>query len=80
MPTKIYGIRHHGAGCSKSLIASFTENKPDVILIEGPPCANALIHHVANKKGLKPPVALLVYNPKELTEASYYPFASFSPE
>lgn len=80
MPTKIYGIRHHGAGCSKSLKASFTKNKPDVILIEGPPAANELLHHVANKKGLKPPVALLVYNPKELTEASYYPFTSFSPE
>ncbi len=80
MPTNIYGIRHHGAGCSKSLKSALKDNTPDVVLIEGPPGGNALIHHVNNKKGLKPPVALLVYNPKELKESSFYPFTEFSPE
>lgn len=80
MATKIYGIRHHGAGCSKSLLSAFKENVPDIILIEGPPSGTDLIHHVINKKGLKPPVALLVYNPKELKESSFYPFTEFSPE
>ena len=29
---------------------------------------------------MRPPVALLVYNPKNLRQASFYPFAEFSPE
>lgn len=29
---------------------------------------------------LQPPVAILIYNDKELNEASYFPFAKFSPE
>lgn len=53
--------------------------QPDCILIEGPPDADNIIHHVANQE-LEPPVAILVYNPKELSQAVYYPFASFSPE
>lgn len=76
---KIFGIRHHGPGSSKSLIKAFTDWQPDCILIEGAPDADAFIHHVANEN-LKPPVALLVYNPKNLQQASYYPFAEFSPE
>jgi len=80
MATKIYGIRHHGAGCSKSLLSALKKELPDVILIEGPPSGTKLIHHVSNKKGLKPPVALLVYDPKELKESTFYPFTEFSPE
>jgi Family of unknown function (DUF5682) len=76
---KIYGIRHHGPGSSKSLLKALDEQQPDCLLIEGPPDADALIKHVSNE-GLKPPVALLVYNPKDLSQASYFPFADFSPE
>jgi hypothetical protein len=76
---KVYGIRHHGPGSSKSLLKALEEQQPDCLLIEGPPDADALIKHVSNE-GLKPPVALLVYNPKDLSQASYYPFADFSPE
>ncbi len=76
---KIFGIRHHGPGSAKSLVRAFNDWQPDCILIEGAPDADAFIHHVANEN-LKPPVALLVYNPKNLQQASYYPFAEFSPE
>ena len=76
---KVFGIRHHGPGSAKCLIKAFDEWQPDCVLIEGAPDADNLIHHVANE-GLKPPVALLVYNPKDLQQASYYPFAEFSPE
>ena len=67
---KIFGIRHHGPGSAKSLIKALDEMQPDCLLIEGAPDADSLIHHVANE-GLKPPVALLVYNPKDLQQASY---------
>lgn len=76
---QIFGIRHHGAGSAKSLIKALKKMQPDLVLIEGPPDANTLIPHVQNKE-LKPPVALLVYNPKNLQQASYFPFAEFSPE
>ena len=79
MNLHVFGIRHHGPGSAKSLLQALRHLEPDLILIEGPPDGDQLIEHVANKK-LKPPVALLVYNPKNLQEAAYYPFASFSPE
>lgn len=53
--------------------------QPDILLIEGPPDAEQLIEHVGNE-GLKPPVSILVYNPKDLKQAAYFPFAEFSPE
>ena len=76
---KVFGIRHHGPGSAKSLIKALNAFEPDIVLIEGPPDADNMIKHVANA-GLKPPVALLIYNPKELHQASYFPFAEFSPE
>ncbi len=76
---QVFGIRHHGPGSSKSLLKALHNFEPDILLIEGPPDANDLIGHVQNL-GLIPPVALLVYNPKNLKQAAYFPFASFSPE
>lgn len=77
--TKIYGIRHHGSGSALALKAALDLQQPEVVLIEGPPDANLQIYHVSNP-ALKPPVALLIYDPKDLRQASYYPFAEFSPE
>ena len=79
MALKIFGIRHHGPGSAKSLVRAFSDWQPDCVLIEGALDADGLIYHVANEN-LKPPVALLVYNPKDLQQASYFPFAEFSPE
>jgi Family of unknown function (DUF5682) len=76
---KIFGIRHHGPGSAKSLLKVLHEWEPDCVLIEGAPDAQHLIPYMAHE-GLKPPVALLVYNPKDLQQASYFPFAEFSPE
>lgn len=75
----IFGIRHHGAGSASSLKNALEELQPDCILIEGPPDADKIIDYVANES-LVPPIALLVYNPSDLKQASYYPFAHFSPE
>ncbi len=35
---------------------------------------------IRNPKSLTPPVAMLIYDPKDLGRASYLPFAEFSPE
>ena len=76
---KIFGIRHHGPGSAKRLKIALEEMQPDIILIEGPPEGNNILH-LANHLDMKPPVAILVYQPNNLQYASYYPFAVFSPE
>lgn len=73
------GIRHHGPGCARNLNAALKRIKPDMVLIEMPADMNAELVQPANPK-LKPPVALLVYNPDNPKSASFYPFAEFSPE
>ncbi len=77
--TKIFGIRHHGPGSAHSLVAALHRFKPDCVLIEGPPEGNNILPLVA-EAGMTPPVALLVYAQDNPRQASYYPFAEFSPE
>lgn len=76
---EIFGIRHHGPGSARMLLKRLESWQPDMLLIEGPPDADILLPLVADP-GLKPPVAILVYNPKMLSQAVFYPFAEFSPE
>ena len=79
MEINLFGIRHHGPGSSKSLIKALHKYKPDVILLEGTEESDELLKYVINPD-LKPPVAILIYNPKDLGQAVYYPFTEFSPE
>jgi hypothetical protein len=53
--------------------------QPDIVLVEGPPEADTILQWVGHAE-LKPPVALLVYQPDSPQESSFYPFAEFSPE
>lgn len=79
MTVHIFGIRHHGPGCARSLRGALTALRPDVVLVEGPPDAADVLPLVANKE-MKPPVALLVYPSDAPERAVFYPFAQFSPE
>lgn len=79
LPYRVFGIRHHGPGSARSLVQALEEYQPDLILVEGPPDAEALLD-LASAPDMVPPVALLVYNPKNLRQASFFPFAEFSPE
>lgn len=76
---RIFGIRHHGPGSARSLARALETLRPDIILIEGPPEADDLIA-LAGHAEMKPPVALLVYDPERPANAAFYPFAEFSPE
>ena len=73
------GIRHHGPGSAKNVRAYLKDLEPDVILLEGPPEAEPLLPGVIHEQ-MKPPVALLAYQPDEPRRAVFYPFAEFSPE
>jgi hypothetical protein len=79
MSVHLFGIRHHGPGCARSLAAALRALQPDCILVEGPPEADALAGFVGRPE-LAPPVALLVYAPADPQRAVFYPFAEFSPE
>jgi hypothetical protein len=75
----IYGIRHHGPGSARSLLRALQAQGPDCILIEAPADTMPLLDYVL-EPGLIPPVAMLVYDEKDLSRAAYLPFAGFSPE
>jgi len=75
----VYGIRHHGPGCARSLRAALEEFAPDVVLVEGPPDAHGVLALAAHGD-MEPPVALLIYDPAAPRRAVFYPFARYSPE
>ncbi len=79
MELHILGIRHHGVGSAKNVVERLTALKPDIILVEGPPELDKVIEWVTHKD-LKPPVAILGYNTDKPSQATFYPFAKFSPE
>ncbi len=78
-PIHIFGIRHHGPGSARSLRQALGALKPDCVLVEGPPDAEEVLS-IAVHADLKPPVALLIYDPEKPQRSAFYPFAVFSPE
>ena len=75
----LFGIRHHGPGCARSLLQALQALQPDCLLIEGPADAEAILPFVLHEE-LQPPVALLLHAEDDPRQASFYPFAEFSPE
>jgi Mg-chelatase subunit ChlD len=57
--------------------AALAAIRPELVLVEGPPEADALVAHVGQ---LTPPVALLMHDESEPSTAAFWPFAGFSPE
>ena len=76
---RLFGIRHHGPGCARSLLRALEAMQPDCLLIEGPPDGESVLPFVL-ESAMCPPVALLVYAPDDSRRAVFYPFAEFSPE
>lgn len=74
----VLGIRHHGPGSAASVLRALDQVKPGIVLLEGPPEGDALLPFVA--QGLQPPVALLVHEKDDPAQATFYPFAAYSPE
>ena len=76
---RILGIRHHGPGSARSVVAALEDFAPDAVLVEGPPDAQSILD-LAGQPGFEPPVALLVFAADDPRRASFFPFATFSPE
>ncbi len=79
MPERFYGVRHHGPGSARAVVQELDRQRPDVLLVEGPPEADDLVRWVGHT-GLEPPVALLGYAADDPRRAAFWPFAVFSPE
>jgi hypothetical protein len=77
--TTVLGIRHHGPGSARSVLAELERLQPDALLVEGPSDASDLVGLIEDP-AMRPPVALLVYAPDEPRVATFYPMAEFSPE
>ena len=75
----VLGVRHHGPGCARAVLAALYAMRPDVVLIEGPADGQEALAALA-LEGFRPPVAMLVYQPDDPEHAAFYPFAAFSPE
>lgn len=75
----LLGIRHHGPGSARAVAAALAAYRPTVVLIEGPPEADALVELAADPE-MRPPVALLAHVVDAPGRAAFWPFASFSPE
>ena len=78
-PVEVFGIRHHGPGSARSLVAALVDYQPDAVLIEGPADADPLLGWVL-ADGMTPPLALLGYAADRPQTAAFWPYAVFSPE
>ncbi|UGY93205.1 DUF5682 family protein [Streptomyces gobiensis] len=75
----LLGVRHHGPGSARAVHAALVAHEPKVLLIEGPPEADAVIGLAADE-AMRPPVALLAHAVEEPSKAAFWPLAEFSPE
>lgn len=79
MAFRVYGIRHHGPGSARRLRTAFDEWQPDCILIEGPADGQTALGALL-KEGMEPPLAMVLFAEGDIENASFLPFARFSPE
>ncbi len=79
MTLHLLGIRHHGPGSARSVLAVLAQVEPDVVLVELPADVEPALRWIG-EPGLTPPVALLGYVASEPARAAFAPLASFSPE
>ncbi|WP_437201430.1 DUF5682 family protein [Planctomicrobium sp. SH664] len=79
MTLHVFGIRHHGPGCARSLIQALDELQPDAIALEAPADSQPALEFAAHAE-LRPPVAMLLYPADEPARSVVYPLARFSPE
>jgi hypothetical protein len=75
----LLGVRHHGPGSARAVRAALDAHRPQAVLIEGPPEADALVALAADP-AMRPPVALLAHAVDDPSRAAFWPFAEFSPE
>lgn len=76
---RLLGVRHHGPGSARAVLAALEELPPDLLLVEIPADAEAALGWIGHPD-LEPPVALLAHVVDRPRRAVFSPFARFSPE
>jgi Family of unknown function (DUF5682) len=74
-----FGIRHHGPGSARRLVEALDALAPVAVLIEGPADVSDLLPMLASPEMVLP-VALVTYAEDDPARASFFPFATYSPE
>lgn len=74
-----FGVRHFSPAGALHVRRFLEEQKPKVVLIEGPSDATEQLKHLAHKK-TKPPVAVLAFTKTRPVRTIVYPLAAYSPE
>ncbi|MFE4218445.1 DUF5682 family protein [Streptomyces sp. NPDC056844] len=75
----LLGVRHHGPGSARAVLAALESVRPSAVLVEGPPEGDALLPLAAHGR-MRPPVALLAHAVDDPGRAAFWPLADFSPE
>ncbi|MEV7104624.1 DUF5682 family protein [Streptomyces atroolivaceus] len=75
----LLGVRHHGPGSARAVLAALESVRPGAVLVEGPPEGDALLPLAAHSR-MRPPVALLAHAVDDPGRAAFWPMADFSPE
>ncbi|MFH9616927.1 DUF5682 family protein [Streptomyces pratensis] len=75
----LLGVRHHGPGSARAVLAALDAVRPAAVLVEGPPEGDALLPLAAHSR-MRPPVALLAHAVDDPGHAAFWPLADFSPE
>ena len=75
----VFPVRHHSPRTSAVLAAFLDEVSPDLVLVEGPEDATAILGVLVDAE-TKPPVAILGYRTDGIPGSSLWPFAAYSPE
>jgi hypothetical protein len=80
VPVTIVGVRHHSPACARLVAKVLREQRPALVLIEGPSNMNDRLDELA--LGHELPVALFSFAVDAAggRRSSFYPFASYSPE
>lgn len=75
----LLGVRHHGPGSARSVVAALEEIRPSAVFVELPSDVQSAIDWIG-EPGLVTPVALLVWALDEPARCAFVPLAEFSPE
>jgi hypothetical protein len=77
--THVLGIRHHGPGSARAVLAELDRIRPEIVVIEGPADADRLTTDV-DDADMQPPVAIMAYAVDDPAVSAFWPFGEFSPE
>lgn len=79
LPESLLGIRHHGPGSARAVLAVLDAVAPTHVLIEWPSDGAALLEWIGHDE-LEPPVAMLATRRGDVGAHAFWPLAEFSPE